>query len=74
MRKILQVLIVVGSIILGLYVGIWLMFAGGIIQIINALNPLNGIQIAIGICRIIFCEIAGLIPVAGFFIAGILED
>lgn len=74
MRKILQVLIVVGSIILGLYVGIWLMLAGGITQIINGLNPLNGIQIAIGICKIVFCEIAGLIPVAGFFIAGILED
>ncbi len=74
MRKILQVLIVIATIILGLYVGIWLMFVGGIIQIVNAINPLNGLEIAIGVCKIIFCEVAGLIPVAGFFIAGILED
>ncbi len=50
------------------------MFIGGIIQIINGINPLNGIEIAIGICKIVFCEIAVLMPMAGFFIAGILED
>lgn len=74
MRKILQVLIVIATIILGLYVGIWLMFAGGIIQIVNAINPLDGIEIAIGICKVVFCEMAGVIPAIGFFIAGILED
>lgn len=74
MRRFLQVLIVTASIILGLYVGIWLMFAGGIIQIVNGINPLNGIDIAIGICKIVFCEVAGLIPMAGFLIAGILEE
>ncbi len=73
MKRLAQILIVVGTIIIGLYVGIWLMFAGGIIQIINNINPLNGVQIAIGIVRVTFCEIAGLIPVVGFFIAGILE-
>lgn len=74
MRKILQVLIVIATITLGLYVGIWLMFVGGIIQIVNAINQLNGLEIAIGICKIVFCEIATVIPATGFFIAGILED
>lgn len=73
MKKILQILIIAISIILGLYVGIWLMFVGGIIQIVNGINPLNGINIAIGICRIVFCEIAAIIPLLGVFIAGILE-
>ena len=69
MKNILQVLIIAISIILGLYVGVWLMFAGGIIQIINGINPLNRLDVAIGICRIVFCEIGGLIPVAGFYLA-----
>lgn len=74
MRKALQIIVIIASIILGLYVGIWLMFIGGIIQIVNGINPLSAIDIAIGILRIVFCEIAGLIPMAGFFIAGMLED
>lgn len=73
MRKLIQVLIVTASIILGIYVGIYLMFIGGITQIVNSINPLNGIEIAIGICKIVFCEIAGLIPIIGIYIAGILE-
>ena len=72
MRGFLKVIIMITSIVLGLYVGIWVMLAGGIMQIINGINPLNGLDIAIGICRIVFCEIAGLIPAVGFFIAGLL--
>lgn len=74
MKKFLQVAIVIASILLGLYIGIYLMLIGGIVQIVNGINPLNGLEIAIGVCRIIFCEIAGFIPVLGFFIAGIIED
>ena len=74
MRKILQILIIIASIILGLYVGIKVMFIGGIIQIVNGINPLNGLDIAIGICKVVFCEIAGLIPMAGFFIANLLDE
>ena len=72
MRGFLKVIIMITSIVLGLYVGIWVMLAGGIMQIINGINPLNGLDITIGICRIVFCEIAGLIPAVGFFIAGLL--
>lgn len=73
MKRLLQILIIVGSIIGGLYIGIWLMFVGGIIQITNNINPADGFQIAIGICRIVFCEIAGVIPIVGITIAGILN-
>ena len=73
MRTLLQVLIIIVSIFLGLYVGIWLMFTGGIIQIINGINLLNAVEIAIGICKVLFCEIAVLIPIAGIFIAGAIE-
>lgn len=73
MKRLLQILIIIASIALGLYVGIWTMFVGGIIQIVNGINPLNGLEIATGICRIVFCEVATLIPMLGFLIAGIME-
>lgn len=61
MRKILGIIIAIIGIALGIYVGFWLMFVGGITQIINSINPVNGLGIALGIAKIIFCEIGGLI-------------
>lgn len=74
MKKIISVLIIIISISLGLYVGVWLLFAGGIIQIVNSINPLNGGGIALGIVKIIFCEIAVVIPVIGFGIASVINN
>jgi len=73
MKKILSVLIIVVSIILGIYVGIWLMLAGGIMQIVNSINPLDGMGIAIGVIRIIFCEIGAIFPCLGIVIAGFIN-
>lgn len=44
------------------------MFVGGITQIINSINPVNGLGIALGIAKIIFCEIGGLIAWLGIVI------
>lgn len=74
MRNILSKAIIVISIILGLYVGIWLMFIGGIMQIINAISPLDSMAIAIGICKIVFCEVATLIPFIGYIVAIFLNE
>lgn len=69
MKTFLSKAIILISIILGLYVGICLMFIGGIMQIINSINPLDAFGISIGICRIVFCELATLIPYAGYIIS-----
>lgn len=61
MKKIIGILIVIVGIALGIYVGAWLMFIGGITQIVNSINPVNGLGIALGIARIVFCEIGGFI-------------
>lgn len=61
MKKIIGILIAIVGIALGIYVGVWLMFIGGITQIVNSINPVNGLGIAFGIARIVFCEIGGLI-------------
>lgn len=49
------------------------MLAGGIIQIVNGLNPLNGVEIAVGVLKILFCEVAGLIPCIGLGIVALLN-
>lgn len=76
MKKVIGILIAIVGIALGIYVGVWLMFVGGIVQIINSINPINGLGIALGIARIIFCEVGGLIAWLGIAIGlGIgLED
>lgn len=76
MKKIIGILIAIAGIALGIYVGVWLMFIGGIVQIVNSINPTNVLGIALGIVRIVFCEVGGLIAWLGIAIGlGIgLED
>ena len=73
MKMILSILIVISSILLGIYLGVWVMFIGGIVQIVNSINPLDGWGIAWGICRIVFSELAAIIPYLGFIIAAIIN-
>ena len=76
MKKIIGILIAIVGIALGIYVGVWLMFVGGIVQIVNSINPINGLGIALGMARIVFCEVGGLIAWLGIVIGSAigLED
>jgi len=65
MKKIIGISIAIVGIALGIYVGAWLMFIGGITQIVNSINPVNGLGIALGIARIVFCGIGGFIAWLG---------
>lgn len=67
-KYILCTLIFIISIILAGYIGIYLMLYGGIIQIINSINPINATGIAIGILKIIFCEIPVVIIYIAYYI------
>lgn len=73
MKKFISILIVVLSILLGIYLGVWVMFIGGIVQIVNSINPLDAWGIAWGVCRIVFCELAAIIPYLGFIITAIIN-
>ena len=65
--KLIGVLLMVGGIVLGIWLGVFVMFIGGIIQILNGLPhqtlggivPLNAVAIAIGIAKILFSGAAG---------------
>jgi hypothetical protein len=76
MKKVIGILMAIVGIALGIYVGVWLMFVGGIVQIINSINPTNGLGIALGIVRIVFCEVGVLIAWLGIAIGSVigLED
>lgn len=65
MKRVLGIIIIIASWVLAAYVGIWLMLAGGIIQIINSLDPVSAIDIAIGAIKIIFSGSATLIAYVG---------
>jgi hypothetical protein len=76
--KIIGFLMVVGGVLLGLYVGIWLMFIGGIVGLVNIVqNVQNGVAIealsvAINIAKIVFAGFVGglsgyLIVMPGFY-------
>lgn len=54
-------LIFVG-IILGIFIGGYLMLYGGIIQIVEAINPTSAKDIAIGIIKILFSGLGFYIP------------
>ena len=72
MTKIIGILIAIVGIALGIYVGVWLMFIGGITQIVNSINPVNGLGIAFGIVRIIFGGIGGFIAWLGVVIGSVI--
>ena len=76
MKKIIGILIAIVGIALWIYVGVWLMFVGGIVQIVNSINPINGLGIALGLARRVFCEVGGLIAWLGIVIGSAigLED
>ena len=68
MKEVIGFLIAIAGIALGVYVGVWLMFVGGITQILNSITPVNALGIATGIARIVFCEIGALIAYIGIII------
>ena len=61
MKSILGLVMIVGGIVLGLYVGVWLMFIGGIVQIIQAVKApeIVAMTVAIGVAKIVFAGISG---------------
>lgn len=63
LRNIIGVLMIIGGIALGLYVGIWVCFVGGIIQVIQQVRAeiMIPMQIGIGIIKILFAGFLGYV-------------
>ncbi len=73
-KLIIGIPLLISSPIIGLYVGIWIMFIGGIIQIINQFkSPITqGFPILMGIIRIMFATPAGVISGLFVFLISVL--
>lgn len=63
MKEIAGIIIIVLAIAAGLYVGVWLMFILGIVQIVEACkaDPVSAMGIAIGIVRVCGATIVGFL-------------
>lgn len=81
MKAILGLLLCLVGIALGLYVGVWLCFIGGIVQGVAAVqaHPLNGLGLAIGLARVMGSGLAGWLAATaclgpGLFLIGAWAD
>ena len=66
-------LMILSGIFLGLYIGVWLCFVGGIVQIINEIKSpegVNALAIALGIVKIFFASPIGWLSATMLFIPG----
>jgi hypothetical protein len=63
-KKFIGVVLIIAGLVLGVYLGLWVMFVGGIEQIIDGVQAepdANGGDIAWGIVRIFFAGAIGTI-------------
>lgn len=74
MRDILGILLIVIGVVFGLYVGIGFMFVGGIIDVIEQIRSetLEAMAVAIGVAKIIFFELGGIVAACIFVVPGVL--
>lgn len=60
MKTIIGILLIIIGIGLGLYLGLWVMFVGGIVQLIQNCTPtVNAVGIAVGLLRIVCASAVG---------------
>ncbi len=72
--KLIGVLMILGGIALGLYVGLWLCFIGGIVAIINlvqAPGAIDAMALALNVLRVLAASAAGSIVAYALIIPGL---
>lgn len=71
-KLIIGLLLVVGGIASGLYVGLWLCFIGGIVDVIQQIraDELVALTVAIGVAKVLFAGIAGWVSALLFIAPG----
>lgn len=72
MKVISGVLLILAGIVLGCYVGIWLMFVGGIVDVIEQVRAetLEAMAVAIGVAKILFAGFIGWLTAVVFCFPG----
>jgi hypothetical protein len=72
-EEIIGTILIIIGVILGLYLGVWLCFIGGIINVIQAIRAENLIpmDVAIGVMKVMFSGFLGYTSAAIFVIPGL---
>jgi len=72
MRQIIGLLIIILGIFLGLYLGVWVMFIGGVVNVINGIkaNPVEAMLIGKGLAKMICANIVGWVSFMLCFVIG----
>lgn len=72
MKAILGIILIIGGLALGLYVGVWWAFIGGIVSIIQAIQtpPVQAMTVALGILRILCASLLGTAAGGVFVFSG----
>ncbi len=77
MRNLASVLVFIVGVLLALYLGVWVMFVGGIIQLVEAIKttPVEAFGIAIGAVRILGASFVGYFTfLVSTFVARIIAE
>ena len=73
MQAIVGVFMIMAGIVLGLYLGVWVCFIGGIVDVIEAIRAENlvTINIAVGVAKVVFAQIVGYFSAMLLVIPGV---
>jgi len=73
MKLLLGFVLMIAGAVLGLYVGVWLCFIGGIVDVIQAIraDDLIAMDVAIGVTKFVCSSIAGWIAALCLIIPGL---
>lgn len=74
MRTFIVIAIIIIGLVLAVYVGLWIMFIGGIVQIIESVKatPVEAMGIAVGFVRVILASFSAGLCIVASFVAGLL--
>lgn len=74
MRKVIGISLIVVGVLLGLYVGLWVMFIGGAMSILTAieLGTITSTLVGIGILKMALASFVGYIIFAICYFIGVL--
>ena len=74
MKLAIGMIMVVAGAALGLYLGVWVMLIGGVVQFVEGIkaNPVDGMDIALGVGRVLCAAFTGWAAALALIIPGIL--
>lgn len=72
MKTLIGLTLIITGAIFGCYVGVWLCFIGGIVDVIEAIRAtdLIAMDVAVGVAKVMFAGVAGGISAVVFILPG----